>query len=45
MPLRDQNLTTLPRFSLIRRKPSHLVSKTHFLSSKGSFTSVASIGR
>ena len=45
MPLRDHNLTVLPRFSVIRRKPSHLVSKTHSLSSKGSLTSVASIGR
>jgi hypothetical protein len=38
MPLRDQSLTVLPRFSVIRRKPSHLVSKTHFLSSKGFVT-------
>ena len=45
MPLRDQSLTVLPRFSVTRRKPSHLVSKTHFLSSKGLSTSVASIGR
>ena len=37
MPLRDHSLTFLPRFSVIRRKPSHLVSKTHSLLSKGSF--------
>ena len=29
MPLRDHKLTLLPRFSVMRRKPSHLVSKTH----------------
>ena len=44
MPLRDHSLTAWPRFSVMRRKPSHLVSKTHSLSSNGSSMRVASIG-
>src|SRR6516165_6815117 len=43
IPLRDHSVTLLPRFSVIRRNPSHLISNTQSLSSKGSSTSVASI--
>ena len=44
IPLRDHSLTVLPLFSVIRRKPSHLVSKTHALSLKGLSTSALRCG-
>jgi hypothetical protein len=43
-PLWDLEKLEANERAAARRKPSHLVSKTRLLSSKGSSTSVASIG-